>query len=151
MSLTYFDGAKLQDDDLEETLAKHSECTTGDSIDPSVVAAEVCRRVTMGSESTAVDRTDAVQSHLEQFFEKPSAENYFRDARGAFKRGPAAVISKAFVAGLHPPECRVKVNIKLELKGHWKDKPDKVFDLVREVAIEWRTVCLLYTSPSPRD
>ena len=26
------------------------------------------------------------------------------------------------------------------MKDHWKDKPDEVFDLVREVAIEWRTV-----------
>ena len=26
------------------------------------------------------------------------------------------------------------------MKDHWKDKPDEVFDLVREVAIEWRMV-----------
>ena len=26
------------------------------------------------------------------------------------------------------------------MTGAWKDKPDEVFDLVREVAIEWRTV-----------
>ena len=71
-----------------------------------------------------------------------SAENVFRDARGAFKRGSAAVISKAFVGGLHPPECRVKVDSELDMKGHWKDKPDEVFDLVREVPIDWRTVRL---------
>ena len=94
------------------------------------------RRVTMGSEATAVDRTDAVQSRLEQYFENPSAANAFRDAYEAFKRGPAAVISKTFVAGLHPP----KVESKLDMKGHWKDKPDEVFDLEREVDIEWRTV-----------
>ena len=69
-----------------------------------------------------------------------SAENVFRDARGAFKRGSAAVISKAFVGGLYPPECRVKVESKLDMKGHWKDKPEKVFDLVRDVAMEWCTV-----------
>ena len=28
------------------------------------------------------------------------------------------------------------------MKGHWKDKPDEVFDLVREVPIDWRTVRL---------
>ena len=99
LSQTYLDGTELQDNDLREALAKHGECWTGDSIDPSIVAA-VCRRVTMGSEATAVDRTDAVQSRLEQYFENPSAENVFRDARGASKRATAAVIRKAFVAGL---------------------------------------------------
>ena len=44
------------------------------------------------------------------------------------------------MVGLHPPECKIKVESKLDMKGHWKDKPDEVFDLVREVAIEWRTV-----------
>ena len=43
----------LQDDDLREALAKHAECWTGDSIDPSIATAEVCRRVTMGSEAAA--------------------------------------------------------------------------------------------------
>ena len=41
----------------------------------------------------------------------------FRDVRGAFKRGPAAVISKTFVAGLHPPEVKVKVVSKLDMKA----------------------------------
>ena len=99
LSRTYLDGTELRGDDLREALAKHGECWTGDSIDPSIVAA-VCRRVTMGSEATAVDRTDAVQSRLEQYFEKPIAENVFRDARGAFKRGLAAIISKVFVTDI---------------------------------------------------
>ena len=42
------------------------------------------------TEATAVDRTDAVQSRLEQYFDNLSAENVFRGACGAFKRGPAA-------------------------------------------------------------
>ena len=71
----------------------------------------MCCRVTMGSEATAVDRTDAVQNRLEKYFDNPSAENVFRDARGAFKRGSAAVISKAFVGGLHPPECLSLIHI----------------------------------------
>ena len=60
LSRTYFDGTEVQDDDLRNALAKHAESWTGDSIDPSIAPAEVCRRVTMGSEATAVDRTDAV-------------------------------------------------------------------------------------------
>ena len=78
----------------------------------------------------------SVQSCLEQYFEDPSAENVFRDACGAFKQGPATVISKTFVAGLHQPEFTVEVGSKLDMGGHWKDKPDEDFDLVREVAIE---------------
>ena len=72
LSRTYFDETELQEDDLREALAKHAECWTDDSVDPSITAAEVCRRVTMGSEATAVDPIDAVHSHLNQYFENPS-------------------------------------------------------------------------------
>ena len=44
LSRTYFDGTELQDDDLRGALAKHAECWMGDSIDPSIAAAEVCHR-----------------------------------------------------------------------------------------------------------
>ena len=130
LSRTYFDGTELQEDDLREALAKHAECWTDDSVDPSIAAAEVCHRVTMGSEATAVDRIDAVHSRLEQYFENPSAERVFRDALGAYKRGPAAVISKALVAGLNPPEFKLKVEHQLEMRGAWKDNP-KIIGLAR--------------------
>ena len=74
LSRTYFDGTELQEDALPEALAKQAECWTNDSIDPSIAAAEVCRRLTMGSEATAVYRIDAVHSRLEQYFENLSAE-----------------------------------------------------------------------------
>ena len=64
----------------------------------------------------------------------------FRDTLGAYKRGPAAVISKALVAGLNPPEFKLKVEHQLEKRGAWKDKPKEVLGLVREVAVAWRTV-----------
>ena len=131
---------ELQEDDLREALAKHAECWTDDSVDPTIAAAEVCRRVNMGSEDTAVDRIDAVHSRLEQYFENPSAERVFRDTLGAYKRGPAAVISEALVVGLNPPEFKLKVVHQLDIRGAWKDKPKEVFDLVREVAVEWRTM-----------
>ena len=44
------------------------------------------------------------------------------------------------MAGLHPSEFKLNVESKLDMKGHSKDKLDEVFDLVWEVAIEWRTV-----------
>ena len=102
LSRTYFDGTELQDDDLREALANHAECWTGGSIDPSIATGDMCRRVTIGSEATAVDLTDAAQSRLEQYFENPSsAESVFRDARGESKRGAAAKNTnthKAFLA-----------------------------------------------------
>ena len=96
--------------------------------------------MTMGSEAIHVDRMDAVHSRLEQYFENPSAERVFRDTLGVHKRGPAAVISKALVAGLQPPEFKLKVEHQLERRGALKDKPKEAFHLVREVAVEWRTV-----------
>ena len=36
-------------------------------------------------------------------------ERVFRYTLGAYKRGPAAVISNALVAGLNPPEFKLKV------------------------------------------
>ena len=50
LSRTYFDGTDLLEADLREALAQHAECWTGGSVDPFIAAAEVCRRVTMGSE-----------------------------------------------------------------------------------------------------
>ena len=71
LSRTFFGGTELQEDDLREALAKHAEYWTDDSIDPSGAAAEVCRRVTMGSEATAVDRIDAVHRHLSNTLKTP--------------------------------------------------------------------------------
>lgn len=34
----YFDRPELEEDDLEEALAKHAECWEEDDVDPSVVA-----------------------------------------------------------------------------------------------------------------
>ena len=95
----------------------------------------------MGSEATAVDKIDAVQRRLEQYFESPSAERVFRDTLGAYKnKVPAAVIRKVLVAGLNLPEFKLKVEHQLEMRGAWQDKPKEGFWLVREVAVAWPTV-----------
>ena len=114
MSRKYFGGTELQEDDLREALAKRAACWPDDSVDPFIAAVEVCRRVAMGSEATAADRIDAVHSRLEQYFENPSADRVFRDTLGAYKRGPAAVISKALVAGLNPPSSNLRLSISLK-------------------------------------
>ena len=44
------------------------------------------------------------------------------------------------MAGLQPPEFNLKVEHQLEMRVAWKDKPKEFFHLVREVAVEWRTV-----------
>ena len=140
LSRTFFTGIDLEHEDLWEALAKHAECWEGDEIDPSIAAAEVTRLCRMGNESTAADRVDAVQSRLETYFENPSAERVFRDTNLQYKKGPAAIISKAFVAGLKPPEFKIQVQHQLDMRSGWKDKPDDVFDVVRAAAVEWRTV-----------
>ena len=65
LSRAFFDGNELQRDNLREALAKHAKCWTDGSIDSPIAASEVCRRVTMESEATAVDRIDAVYSRFE--------------------------------------------------------------------------------------
>ncbi|CAB1096113.1 unnamed protein product [Ectocarpus sp. CCAP 1310/34] len=135
LSRTYFDGTELEETDLCEALAKHAECWTDDTIEPSIAAAAVTRMVAMGTKATAVDRIDAVRSRLER--EYPSAE---RNSAGAFKNGSAAVMSKAVVAESAPPEFKVEVESKLDMQGSWKDNPELVFEIARDVAVEWRTV-----------
>ena len=56
------------------------------------------------------------------------------------KKGQAAVASTAFLAALHPSGYKVKVQNKLHMKGCWKEKPDDDFELVRDAAMDWRTV-----------
>ena len=72
---------------------------------------------------------------LEQYFENPSAENVLREVGETFRKGPAAVIR-----GWLAPARAIKVESKLDMKVHQKEKPDEALYLVREVAIEWRTV-----------
>ena len=122
LSRTYFDGTDCRA--MTSAMLLLSTRSVGRVVLSTAILRRqrYCRRVTIGSEVTAVDRTDAVQSHLEQYFENPSAEHVFRDASGAFKQGPAAVISKEFVAGFHPSEFKVKVESKLDMRDHWKDK-----------------------------
>ena len=109
-------------------------------MDPSIAAAKISDLAAMGNERTALDRVDGIVSRVELYFENPAAENVFRDSRGQWKSGPAAVFSKAIVAGLAPPEFKLKVQSKLDMMGGWKDKPDNVIELIREAAIDWRTV-----------
>ncbi|CAB1115245.1 unnamed protein product [Ectocarpus sp. CCAP 1310/34] len=125
LSRTYFDGTELEESDLREALTKHAECWTNDTIESAIAAAAVTRMVAIGAAATAVDHIDAIRSRLEHYFENPSAEHVFRDSAGAYKEGPAAVISKAVGAGLAPPEFKVKS--KLDMQG-WKDNPELVFE-----------------------
>jgi len=133
-------GRELEEDDLLEALTKHAECWAEAQIDPHVACTEVSRIVTMGKQSTAVDRIDAVYHKLAVYFENPKSKALFCETSGAFKKGPAQVITKNLVAGLTPPEFKKKVESVLAMRGHWKDDPELVFDLVREAATEWRTV-----------
>ena len=50
-----------------------------------------------------------MQSRLETYFDNPTAERVFRDDKGRYKPILASIISKAFVAGMHPPDFKLKV------------------------------------------
>ena len=147
LSRTYFDGTELEEADLREALAKHAECWTGDSPEPSIAAGEVFRRVTMGSESTAADRTDAVQSRLEQYFENPSAESVYREARGTFQRLGFENMAPGGFA-LHQPDLQQWLRTPMVTRRH-------TFAAVMDGSIEspvQHSVCLTRASrrSSPR-
>ena len=84
-------------------------------MDPSLAAAKISHLAAMGNERTALDRVDGIVSRVELYFENPAAENVFCDSRGRWKLGPAVVFSKAVVAGLAPPEFKLKVQSKLDM------------------------------------
>ncbi|CAB1109830.1 unnamed protein product [Ectocarpus sp. CCAP 1310/34] len=133
-------GRELEEDDLLEALTKHAECWAEAQTDPHVAFTEVSRIVTMGKQPTAVDRIDAVYDKLSVYFENPRSKALFCEVNGAFKPGPAQVITKHLVAGLTPPEFRKKVDGILAMRERWKEDPELVFDLIREAATDWRTV-----------
>lgn len=133
-------GQELEEEDLLEALARHAECWDGGQVDPRVAFSAVTRIMGMGSESTALDRTDVVMHNLGRYLENPSADKVFCESDGRFKQGASQVITKAFVAGLKPGEFKMKAEGILAMRGKWKDDPDAVFEVVRAAATDWRTV-----------
>lgn len=134
------DRRELSEGKLLEALARHGECWDGDSMDPAVATAEMAKVMRMGNEPTAEDRADAVLGSMETYFENRSAEAVFRDPDGSYKRGPARVITQAFVDGLKSPGFKDKVVKQLHIREGWKSDPDMVFQVVLSAAREWRTV-----------
>lgn len=64
----------------------------------------------------------------------------FRDATGRYRPGPADVITKALAAGLRFSEYKAKVVCILDMKGGGKNEPNHVLDVMREAAVDWKTV-----------
>eukprot|EP00903_Cladosiphon_okamuranus_P011351 g10699.t1 len=131
---------ELSEADLTRALCVHGECTADSEVDPPKAAAEVKKLLTMGSESTALDRVDAAWSRLEMYFDNPSVERIFRDSGGVYADGPARIITSALVGGLKPPEFKAQVESTLAIQGKWKGDPEHVQDVIREAALAWRVV-----------
>lgn len=141
MYYTDHKGKDLVESDLKQGLAQHGECWTDSEVNATKVVAEVKGLLAMGSEATAVDRFDAVQGRLEEYFENPHVERVFRDSEWNYESGPARVITAAVVRGLKPRAFKEHVDGILELQGRtWKENPDELFALVRAQAVAWRLV-----------
>ena len=136
----YQAGRDLSNDVLMEALGRHGGCWDDCAADPSKVAPEVARILTMGNEPEAMDRVDAVFGKLEEYFATGPAEKLFRDDQGCYRKGPASMITKALVDGVKPPELKRKVINMLSLSENWKDNPDVVFGVLRTAAHAWSTV-----------
>ena len=93
------------------------------------------------SEVTALHRVEAAWSSLEGYFAlNARIERVFRESCGRFKSGPPGIITAELVAGLYPPEFKIKVTTALDVKGSWKEHPDLVHLVSREGVKVWAIV-----------
>lgn len=72
--------------------------------------------------------------------ESNNVKKAFGDDANQYKSGSAKVITTALVVGLHLPELKSKVDTILYIQDGWKDNPDEVIVVMRDVAVQWRTV-----------
>lgn len=73
-------------------------------MDPSKMATEVARIVTMWNQSTAPDRADAVCGNLLGYFESGPTKQHFQPEFWRYRDRPASVIMKALTVGVKLPE-----------------------------------------------
>ena len=103
---------------MREALAWYAQCWEESEVDPSVAAAGVKKTLAQRSKVTALDRVEVAWSSLEEYFAlNTSIERVFRHPCGRFNSDPARVITVELVAGLNPPEFKIKVATALDMKG----------------------------------
>ena len=81
---------ELSEADLTRALCVHGECKADSEVDAAKAAAEVKNLLTMGPESTALDRVDAAWSRVETYFDNPSGERAFHDSAACTSTTPPA-------------------------------------------------------------
>ena len=133
-----------------ESHAGHGE---GAEVEISAASAAVAKAVAIDTRGkTRLERVEPILSNLEKVFaNNPILETVYRGSDGKYNPAPAEKIIKALVEGLAPETVRQDVKVKFQHAGNWKAYPDLVMGTVVAEANEWRKICLLYTSPSPRD
>ena len=119
----------------------------------SAASAVMVKAVAMDTRGkTLLERVESILSNLEKVSaDNPNFETVYRGFDGKYHPAPSEIITKALEEGLAPETFRQDVKVKLQHAGNWKADPDPVMDTVVAEAKEWRKICLLYTSPSPRD
>lgn len=78
--------------------------------------------------------------YIETLFEIDSVQKAFGDDANQYKPRPAKGITAALVAGLYSPEFMSKVIHILDMRGGWNDNSDEVIVVVRDAALERRTI-----------
>ena len=132
-----FYGSDLEKAKLHEALARSAQYWKEDEVDLSVVVAGVKKVLVLRSEVTALDR---VGTSIEKYFAlNARIDRVFGESRGCFFDGLACIITVELMVGLHPPEFKAKVATALEMKGSWKEHPDLLYSVAREVAEAWET------------
>eukprot|EP00903_Cladosiphon_okamuranus_P021516 g19780.t1 len=88
---------ELSEANLTRALCVHHKFKADSVVDAAKAAAEVKKLLTMGSESTALNRIEAAWGRLKTYFDNPSVELIICDSEGMYAGGPACIITSAFV------------------------------------------------------
>ena len=125
---------------LEEAIRKHAGHDEDTKVDYSQVSVAVAKVVAMDQKGkTVLEKVEPIFGNLETYFsENPNVERIYRSSNGKFIPGPAAVITKALVEGLKPPEFQRVVHARLQHENNWKADPYKVNEILLEEAQAWR-------------
>lgn len=78
---------------------------------------------------------DAVSGAIEMLFESDNIKKRLVMMPISTSQAPIKL-----VASLHPPEIKSKVVSILDMRGGWKDNPDELIFVMRDAAVERRTI-----------
>lgn len=81
-----------------------------------------------------------MRSAIETPFESDNVTKAFGNDANQYMPGPAKVITTGLLAGLHPPKFKPNMVSIWMCEAGWQGNPYDVIVVMRDAAVEWRTV-----------